>query len=261
MTLTQEEQLARLRGIPTSEIVVGGPTAILAYGPGGSGKTRFLRSMPMPQFHYCFDDGGADVLAGIDGIETKYFLDDSVKTAFAYNSWCTHWDDAEKYNFWEQFRGGTVSFDSVSGFEQIIHNGLRKAKPSAKGDKTTLPDYNTITINTWDAINQLIRIRHKYGVYVVVMAHETHMKEEYTGKIKTKPLMYGQSDNKIFGIFSEAYHFTTDGEGLSLKYQIAILKHGGADAKSRMDKDSKLLQPFEDPDFSKILEKIRKGGK
>ncbi len=263
----KQEFLKSLMGVSAYDIdPVEEGKGIFLYGKSGTGKTKMAVTGRRPCFIYEFDIDGAHSIGREKDVEIKYFVDSDPTKPSAYNRWVEHFESALDVGFFERFKGGTIVADGTNSFEMSIHMCLRENKKSIgsmspKTAATTQPEYNVITINTWDMVNRMLGLRFMYGCDVVVCTHETYQKDEATGRITTLPLMYGQSDHKVFGIFSEAYRMVGERSGNSLKIEALTKVDPSFTAKSRLDNTGKILNFREEPNLTKIFNKIREGRK
>lgn len=81
---------------------------ILLVGPEGTGKTRFIASMPRPIAH-CSFDGGWMTLAGEDKIKSYVFMDTDRYKPRA-------WDEFK--SFYADLRAGKIKYKNADGTEE-----------------------------------------------------------------------------------------------------------------------------------------------
>ncbi len=111
---------------------------LLLVGPEGTGKTRFIASMPRPIAHCSFDNGWA-TLAGEPKIKSYVFMDSD-----RYNpkAWL------EFKNFYADLRAGKIKYKNADGTEEVYKT---IAIDSLTALSKFILDHANYVLNTIDA--------------------------------------------------------------------------------------------------------------
>ena len=210
----------------------------LVYGKAGSGKTVLCGTAPKPVI-ISAESGLLSLRKTAPDtpvIEIKT-LDDLTD---AYR-WAT--EAKEAADFW------TVCLDSLSEIGEVV---LSNAKANAKDPRQA---YGELI----ERMGVLVRsFRDLAGKHVLMTAKQEQVRDEMTGTVSYGPSMPGNKlQQQLPYFFDEVFHLgvydTPDGENRYRALKTAPdFQH---EAKDR----SGVLDPVEEPDFGKVVDKILKG--
>jgi len=222
---------------------------ILLIGDSGTGKTRFIGTMPKPAI-YDFDNG-LGTLSHIPGVLSTQ-LDTSAK------SWLTLKEELKKWA-----TGLTLPYDA----ETVAVDSLTMAADAAMAYVLQKNNRNQPTIADWgDAIREvkdvlaLLMVMSK-RVNVVVTAHAQLVKDEVNGDIQWLPLIYGKDLPHRLGIFFDDVFMTTVVSTLkdakkTNEYKLQVKPDSRMRIlKTRLDPDGTKLSLYEEPNFVTLMKK------
>lgn len=204
-----------------------GPSSFMLVGPGGSGKTSQLWTLPKPGFLYIFDPKALDSLRGLD-LEYEIFSPDIIsldviplegkraakamasrimheRQPTAWVEWEEHYDEAVDSDFFKQFAwigvdSTTTMLDAIMDYVQYLNGRLGKHPEQA--------DY-TAQINTF---RNVFRALSGMAPTIVALCHEEIYKDEHTGRVTYQPLLTGRLRTRLPLLFSNIFRLETDQE-------------------------------------------------
>jgi hypothetical protein len=204
-----------------------GPSSFMLVGPGGSGKTTQLWTLPQPGFLYIFDPKATDSLQGLnmdyelfspdlislDAIPLKNEKADKamasrimkVREPAAWADWEEHFDQAVDDEFFKQYKwigidSTTTMLDAIMEYVQFL-NGRQGKHPEQA-------DY-TAQINTF---RNVMRALSGLAETIVVLCHEEIYKDEHTGRITYQPLLTGRLRTRLPLLFSNIFRCEVEQE-------------------------------------------------
>lgn len=224
-----------------------GYSRILLMGDSGTGKTHFIGTMPKP-FVADFDRGLATLL-GKDIAAVQYSKEDWLE----FKQELQHWRKGARYG------RETFAIDSLTQaaeaamFYVLKKNGRDKAQP-------TIADWGEAVREVKDAMDWISTL----PCHVIVSAHNQLERDEVLGDIQYRPLVFGKDLPARLGIWFDEVYATTvatqleQGKPVS-KYRLQVRPDGrNKMVKSRMNKEGKLFEQYEEPDFNTLREKSKK---
>ena len=209
------------------DLAEAGPSSFMLVGPGGSGKTSQLWTLPQPGFLYIFDPKALDSLGGLnvdyetfspdiislDAIPLKSSKADKamasrvmkVREPTAWIEWEEHFDDAVSQGFFNQYKwigvdSTTTMLDAIMEYVQFL-NGRQGKHPEQA-------DY-TAQINTF---RNVMRALSGLAETLVVLCHEEIYKDEHSGRVTYQPLLTGRLRTRLPLLFSNIFRLEVDQE-------------------------------------------------
>lgn len=197
---------------------------ILLIGDSGTGKTRFLRTLPRP---YIFDfDGGAQSLAGVD-LEYDTYKDMvrgqkptpelSKRGLYEYGG---AWDAAYKKLIEIGKTIGTdkaplsVAFDSMTFMSMVAVNKI-----------LVTTGHDAPHQGTWGAHHEYFKtvfaMVTAWGIPIVATAHIERKENDLTTVVEKLPMLTGKLAGIIGAFFSEVYYIDHKHEGGKSTFTIA----------------------------------------
>lgn len=221
---------------------------ILIVGDSGTGKTHFIGTMPKP-FIADFDRG----LATLQGHQTAKGI------AYTKDEWGKFKQELEKWRQTARYGAETFALDSLTmASEAAMHHVLKKN--GRANAQPTIADWGEAIREVKDALDWISTL----PVNVVVTAHNQLEKDEVLGDIQNRPLIFGKDLPARLGIwFDEVYATTVTSTLKEGKTQSEYRLQVRPDArnkmiKSRMNRDGKLFDQYETPDFAHLKTKTTK---
>lgn len=226
--------------------VSDGKERILLLGDSGTGKTRFVGTMPKP-FIADFDSG-TSTLAGIDAQAKKFSPDGAGWLAFKRE--LDLWKAGPQYGA-ETFALDSITQASEAALKYVLQKNGRASAPAQIAD--------------WgDAIREIkdvLGILSTLPCHSVVVAHLMVEKDELRGEIKYLPMMYGKDLPGRLPVYFNSVFMTSiqskvaNGQ-MTTEYKLQVKPDAKyTNIKSRMDRDGTKFQKFEDPDFNHLIKK------
>lgn len=237
---------------PPANLSTLGPVSaqkrILLIGDSGTGKTRFIGTMPKPAVAL-FDPGGAETLLGKDVIPLYYEGE---------NGWRDFKTELQEWRKGYKWDRETFALDSLTmAADAAMAFVLKK-----NGRTTSQP-----TIADWgEAIRE---VKDVLGIvttlpgHVVVTAHAQLVKDELLGDLQWLPLIFGKDLPYRLGIwFGDVWHTTVKTEfkgGVQVsEYRLQMKPDQRMRIiKSRMDPDGKIFNFYETPDYPTLVAKAK----
>lgn len=225
------------------------PKRILLLGFSGSGKTRFIGTMPSP-YIADFDDN-LNSLIGHD-VEFDPFhmnMDDSRKAYADFKKVLSEWRKEPKR--------GTFCVDSLSRYADAILAWALKENGKNVGGQMTQADWGKAIAEVKLSLGQITTL----PCHVVVTAHYQAEKDEMLGSLRYEPLIFGKSlPGLLPTYFDEVWRMAVippkDGKGTA-EHKVQVIPDQKYDIiKSGMNA-RKCFQQYEEPDFGKMLGKYQ----
>jgi hypothetical protein len=224
-----------------------GPSRILIMGDSGTGKTHFIGTMPKP-FVADFDRG----LATLYGKDVK-------AVAYSKEDWQEFKNEVQRWRKGAQYDCETFALDSLTMAAEAAMFHVLKKNGRAQG-QPTIADWGEAIREVKDLLDWVSTL----PCNVIVSAHNQLEKDEMLGDIQYRPLIFGKDLPARLGIwFDEVYSTTVTTsleQGKSVtKYRLMVKPDArNKMIKSRMNKDGKLFEQYEEPDFSTLKAKTQK---
>jgi hypothetical protein len=234
---------------------------ILLIGNEGTGKTHFIKTMPKPIYVFSMDKGYL-TLAGEEGIKCGVFMDEDRYRPHAYADFKQKFDSLKKQQEKYKWKDGkeepykTVAIDSITALSKAIFDHEQRLNNSI--DKQGgFGVWGNIKTKLQDVVTQAVLLA-EYAVFTAITEPE---KDELTGELFFKPSCEGSFRNEM-GQWMDAVFFTqvdkkTTGE---VQYKILTVGDRRQKAKVRIPSNMQQLSAVEEPDFGKLMNKV-KGGK
>jgi hypothetical protein len=232
---------------------------ILVIGHEGVGKTNFIKTMPKPIYIFSFDKG-YQTLAGEDKITVGVCMDEDRYKPHAYADFSTKFDQLQKGLKFKNTDGTeepykTIAIDSISFLSTFLYDHIQRLNNNI--DKPGgYAAYGAVKSKLQDIINRAIII----SEYVVVTALLTTSKDEDTGELFFVPNIVGSIKDEIGAWFDAVFYMTVDKNPTTgaKTYKMLTVGDRRQKAKLRLPSSlSKLVAASEEPDFSKLLEKLK----
>jgi len=224
--------------------------SVIVVGDPKSGKTRFAGTWPKP-FLYSFDKGMSS-LAGLD-VEYEVFYDEERRQPDAYKRFEDHFKKLTM-----DIRAGklpykTIILDNLTFLCRWVVNNIRHTN-NLYNKPLGYEGYGQLKSMMQDVVG----LSKLAKVHVVATAESKIEKDELTGEIETWPAIEGSYREDIVADFDLAF-FTKVTRDPATKKPIFKLQtvpdHRIKCAGSRWDCG---LEPFEEPSYKTIIEKIQK---
>lgn len=182
--------------------------AICLIGEPGTGKTRFIDTLPKPVYVFDFDKG-MRTLRGKDGIDYDTYRDgpfgmDAISSDDFYN-WGTGWIAAKNKlaGFGKECKYASVVIDTVTFAQQLAKNFARKRNPSKNG-------MEAMEIQHWgDVGNQMVELLDLLIMLPRVKLVTCHVKRDtnpINQNVEFVPLIDGNMQGRIAGFFDEVWY-------------------------------------------------------
>jgi hypothetical protein len=251
-------------------------TNFIIYGGSGSGKTSLIRSMRTPILVHSFDPGGCAVLEGqvpwspydtcIDNgkilVDTRFEGEDPAEPT-KFELWDKVYHQLRRDKFFDLL--GTFVIDSLTTFSQCIMYYILKKEGRAGSAQITKEGkkiYSGIPHqNDWMPqmmyIENAIRDMLSFSCDLVLLAHDSAVKDEITGKVMKDINVTGKLTRRLPLLFSEMYHTETIESSAGIQYKLLTRKDGTYQAKTRMGKGGE-LELRENADIKVLLKKCNR---
>lgn len=224
-------------------LAVGYPR-ILIMGDSGTGKTHFIGTMPKP-FLADFDRG----YATLAGQEVKAI-------AYSKEDWQAFKNELQAWRKGARYGCETFALDSLTMAGEAAMYHVLKKNGRANG-QPTIADWGEAIREVKDALDWITTL----PCAVVVTAHMQLEKDEVLGDIQYRPLIFGKELPARLGIwFDEVYSTTVttklDQGKTTTQYRLQVKPDSrNKIIKSRMNKDGKLFDQYEEPNFQTLKAK------
>lgn len=225
----------------TADAAING-IKVLVYGGAGIGKTRLVATTPDPILISA--ESGLLSLRGHNIPVIEIATLDELKEIYG---WITGSEESKKYK--------TVCLDSLTEIGEAILANAKETCVTKAGKADGLAAYRELGERVTEAVKAFRDLR---GKNVYFSAQEEKSKDE-NGVSFVGPKMPGSKTAQSLPYwFDEVFHMAigTTPEGLKYRY-LRTAPDGMHDAKDR----SGALDEIEEPDLSKIFDKIIAGGK
>lgn len=231
----------------SKESVLTGHSRVLVMGDSGTGKTHFIGTMPKP-FVADFDRG-LSTLLGQDVKAIAY----SKESWLDFKKEIQRWRDVGPNYGCETFAVDSLTMAAEAAMYYVLKkNGRLNGQP-------TIADWGEAIREVKDVLDWVTTL----PCNVVVSAHIQLEKDEMLGDIQYRPLIFGKDLPARLGIwFDEVYSTTVattleNGKPIS-KYRIQVKPdQRNKIIKSRMNKNGKLFEQYEEPDFGALKAKTK----
>lgn len=286
---SQEAEVGKIRTLDSVDPI--GRTEAMLYGPPGGGKTVTASTFP-PPFRWIAADGDTSLKsirwaykAGITALkdlkDLQFYVpqEDYDKTGGGYPSTAKAFNRmTDMVDFWFQpeqvGQWQTMVLDSATELnEWALNHGLNvnralpsREKPLSKSHDFNLKararivtgeqDYKSAMAMFEGFLNDLRVECARHGKNLVVICHEWRetVERESDGSeiiLRYRPLLIGQLRERIVKSFDDVWHCTVSGN----KAQVQVHEDPRILAKTRW---GQVLNTLEEPDYRKLLEKVRK---
>lgn len=223
---------------------------ILIMGDSGSGKTRFIGTMPKP--FVCDFDRGLNTLQG-----------KPVKAmAFGPDDWNAFAAEVKAWKEGALYGCETFCVDSLSMASEATMNAVM-TKAGLYGGQPRVQDWGEAIRKMKDMLGHITTL----PCHVVVTAHWQLVRDEMLGDIQYVPLIFGKNLPHLLGIwFDEVYSTIVrtkiEGTAYSTSYDLQVKPDARSRIiKSRMNSTGTLFDQYEVPDFNHLQKKVTDHGK
>lgn len=222
---------------------------VLLIGDSGTGKTHILGTFPKPIFIADFD-GGLETLVGEEGIVYERYEGVQGWKEFRkeLDKWCLQGP---------QYGCTTFAVDSLTLMADAVFEFVLNKAGRAQAQ---IADWGEAITTVRKVLSDLaVRMQ----CHTAMTAHVQVEKDETLGSLVWQPLIYGKElPGKVPAYFSEVYYTNvttkTEGGKQVVQYRMQVVPDGRFKfVKSRMNKDAKVFEQFEEPDFSKLINKAQ----
>lgn len=224
---------------------------LLLLGESGSGKSFLARTCPGPVHMDCFDPGATkglqkEIIAGKIIADTRWEKEDPTKPT-QYMAWEKETNRRMDGGYFDYL--GTYILDSSTTWAMAIMNYILKKAGIAGMSPRFTHDYapQKAAVNNW--IKKLLDL----PCNVIITGHLEFIENEKKQIVK-RLMAPGKSKVTIPLLFDEIWVMDPKSTSGDVKYRILTQGTGDSLARSRLSADG-LLNKFEDPDFSAILNK------
>lgn len=224
------------------------PRRILLVGDSGTGKTRFLGTMPKP--FICDFDHGLTTLDGHDTAQAREFTPD-------HAGWLAF---KNELNLWRtqgaQYGAETFALDSLTMAADAAMNYVLQ-KNGRAGGQPTIADWGEAIREVKDALGIITTLK----CHVCVTAHAQLVKDEVLGDIQWLPLIFGKDLPHRLGIFfDDVFHTTvvsTIKGGVKVtEYKMQVKPDARLKiVKTRLDPTGTKFELYETPDYQYLVTK------
>ena len=246
-----EEEFKRIQATYMEESATDTFNALI-YGKGGTGKTFLTQTMPKPILIHSFDPGGTVTLRQHiknpeSGIYVQKFEDEDANNPTQFRAWEKEFNRLRNSDFFSSI--GTYVIDSITMWDEALMNAILFDR-GRKGEPPQLQDYRVEILT----VIQYIKIATGLPCNFIAIGHQAVDKDEETGRMLVTPMVTGQLKTKLPLLFDEVYVTTVKQSSSGSQYSLLTQNDGFHMARSRLAAGG-LLDKYEDPDISKILEK------
>ena len=227
------------------ETALTGFHRVLLMGDSGTGKTHFIGTMPKP-FVADFDRGLSTLL----GKDVK-------AVAYTKEGWQEFKNEVTRWRKeGPQYDCETFVLDSLTMASEAAMTYVLKKNGRVSG-QPTIADWGEAIREVKDVLDWITTLQ----CNVAVTAHIQLEKDEMLGDIQYRPLIFGKDLPNRLGIWFDEVYATTvtttlkDGQTVT-KYRLQVRPDArNKMIKSRMNRDGKLFEQYEEPDFALIKTK------
>lgn len=226
----------------------------LVLGESGTGKTFLIRTCRKPVFIDSFDPGGTKTLqeeisAGRIIVDTRWEKEDKANPKI-FDLWKREFDKRVRSGFFELF--GTYVIDSATGLANSILLHYLKRSGSVNAIPTYQEHFHFQKIQLQRIVSTCLNLPCDF----ILTGHLKADKDEVSGRMTYRFLTVGDGTVTIPLQFDEVYVLTTKvTASKGIEYRLLTERTGPYLAKSRLSKGGR-LNPIEEPDIKKLLEKV-----
>jgi hypothetical protein len=249
-----QKEIARLKE-QYNEDVKSTKFNILLTSESGHGKTFLARTAP-PLVHIdSFDPGGTkclqnEIKKGKIIVDSSYEKEDPLRPS-VYLKWKKEFQRRVSMGYFKEIE--TYVLDSSTTWAEAIMNWVL-AKDGVAGQAPRFTkDYTPQKVE----IRNMLRLILDLPCHVIVTGHLKLIEDEHTRKHKFRYFTTGQGAVTIPLLFDELWTLITKTTGDKTTYKLLLQANDAYLSRSRLAGDG-LLGPVEEPDFSKLLEKVKK---
>lgn len=233
---------------------------LLVIGPEGTGKTRFIETMPKPIYVFNFDKG-YQTLAGIPGIKVGLFMDENRYSPKAWSEFKLKFDEFKKGGMEYTWPDGrkekykTIAIDSITSLSKAIFDHEQRVNNTVDKPAGFGPYMNTKS-KLQDVVTQSVYL----AEYVVATAIVETTKDDVTGEIFFTPSTEGKFREEAGQWFDAVFFMQIDKDVRGNKtYKMLTVGDRRQKAKIRVPSSlAGVIEAVEEPDFGKLQLKIRK---
>lgn len=234
---------------------------VMLIGPGGSGKTCQVHTLPGRGFAYFFDP---NALATIEGLDLEYeifspdLLDINVKPLSskatpdniievgeptAYIKWEADFEERYYDGFFDAF--DFIWLDSFTTFADAVMDRVQFLNKRA-GKHPEFADWTAQMVT----VHNVVRTIASMNKLLITVCHDEYQKDERTGRVFYQPVLTGKLRTRIPLLFSNI--FRTEAESTSEGTN--FLFHTASDSLHQYVRTSKRVKEVVDPEMDVTIE-------
>jgi hypothetical protein len=229
------------------------PILVHSFDPGGCAVLE--GQVPWSPYDTCIDNG--KIL-----VDTRFEGEDPAEPT-KFELWDKVYHQLRRDKFFDLL--GTFVIDSLTTFSQCIMYYILKKEGRAGSAQITKEGkkiYSGIPHqNDWMPqmmyIENAIRDMLSFSCDLVLLAHDSAVKDEITGKVMKDINVTGKLTRRLPLLFSEMYHTETIESSAGIQYKLLTRKDGTYQAKTRMGKGGE-LELRENADIKVLLKKCNR---
>ncbi len=253
----------------------------MVYGDNGTGKTRLIGTAPRPIYILNFDPGPgvktlrgwgntikSGPLKGQDDIQFDSFIPSEPRDFIPLNEAYNRINELQQECPW-----ATVALDSLTYAGKMIlryiadltghwHSVLAKSQADIKAVQLQIQDWEAVASEQEKLCTAMLEI----DANVIITSHErVSADKDNNGNVREVLYLPGRVGQKFPsecpGLFDEIYRMfvkTSPRAGAANEYKLQMERSEKWVAMSRL-KNHGVFQKYEEPDFSALVEKAKKG--
>lgn len=237
---------------------------ILLIGNEGTGKTKFIGTMPKP-ICICSFDKGIDTLTGIDGIKAYVFMDESRYHPKAWAEFELFYRDLKAGKI--KYKGSdgkevpyqTIAIDSLTALSKFILDHANYINQSVDAKVVGYVPYTRTKSFLEDVVTTAVYV----APYLVCTAIVEAKKDDLTGQVFFIPSTEGKFREEAGQWFDVVGFMSVDVNPATKKPKFSLDLVGDRTKKAKIRIASDLTQMdlvIENPTYPKLLEIATKAG-